>query len=211
MVTEYQPSQRRQFMKTEEEMVETSLEDLGDMLEITFERTEDETQKNQTPHAEDRKDNLSSREIQKVSGETVESSGHSDRPNSQQPSIPKEEQLLDMDFDFSEPSPQPQAKPASAFDLFDSLSFASSVAPVPDSTKIPTVNNTAPSVQKIAAVPLYPSPSSVSASASASSPPAPAPALAPAPAPAPAPASNKRLASNIQKFLQQSQQQKKEG
>ncbi|MFN3179997.1 MAG: hypothetical protein ACK41R_07620, partial [Thermus sp.] len=167
-------SQRRQFMKTEEEMVETSLEDLGDMLEITFERTEDDTQENQTPQStEDRKDNLSSREIEKVSVETVDSSGQSDRPTIQQPSIPKEEQLLDMDFDFSEPSPQPQAKAASAFDLFDSLSFpspfASSVAPTPDSTKIPIVNNTAPSVQKSAAAPLHPTPS-VSAPPSASAP-----------------------------------------
>lgn len=200
MVTEYQPSQRRQFMKSEEQMVETSLEDLGDMLEITFERTEDEAQEKQTSqYAENHNGSLSSHEIPKASGQTVDSSDQSNRSDIQQPSIPKEEQLLDMDFDFSEPQP----KAASAFDLFDSLSFtspvASSVVPAADSTKQPIVNSAA-SAQKSVPVPPSPAPPSV--------PSAPVPVAS---APAPAPAPNKRLASNIQKFLQQSQQQKKEG
>lgn len=180
MVTEYQPSQRRQFMKTDAEaLVETSLEDLGDMLEITFDSAEVDSTAKSPPTASS-------------SSATAVSDNHEGHEHVQENAngtnfYQKDAQLLDMDFVESTPM---YNGAATNVDIFASMTISSRISDTKDDISKPFASSSA-SVEFDNLGP------GDNASAVAPSPPAP-----------PAAAPNKRLASNIQRFLQQSQNKK---
>lgn len=157
----------------EKTTVETSLEDLGDMLEITFEkdskqaaspiRPESVASSSYTSEAHEtiavaNIDDVSGVESEKVSSPQVEGSNG-------------EAQLLDFSFaDVASPQPTP------VIDIFSSMTLS------PAHTPSTILNETATNITPEAPAVVTPVP------------------------PVPPTQSNKRLASNIQKFLQQSQQ-----
>jgi hypothetical protein len=180
-VAEYQPSQRRQMEQTESTTIESSLEDLGDMLEITFEKggSDSSSQLSAAPAPE----------IVPIVENIPNQLEMNPTANNRQ-STQNETPLIDFDYYdasvYGETSISNVEKKAVYDDIFSSMTFSMSSMNI-SSQNLPEKDVPSPNV------PVFGSASPSAASITA------------APAPA-APQPNKRLASNIQKFLQQSQQ-----
>lgn len=180
-VAEYQPSQRRQMEQTESTTIESSLEDLGDMLEITFEKggSDSSSQLSAAPASE------IVPIVENISNQLEMNLTANNRQSTQ-----NETPLIDFDYYdasvYGETSISNVEKKAVYDDIFSSMTFSMSSTNI-SSQNLPEKDVPSPNVPVVDSA----SPSAASITA--------------APAPA-APQPNKRLASNIQKFLQQSQQ-----